>query len=804
LPSCELLAREGQSLRSHLEAVSGAAVERVSSVSLSLDSVGINKDQLIEISRLISICHDIGKATPAFQSYIRYKTGKTRESQHGFISAVFTFHCVRRFLGERESSLYMSLLCFEIVKRHHGNLRNVSDEAQAAHDEAEFLEKQWCSISRETLLNVYQELLDEAYFTSFNIEEITTAIEEDSWKFEKLRKSLDSSRKQSLTPRGFFDYATISLFLYSVLLSADKEDASQLRAERTPELLSPGMVEDYRRVKGFGRDPSTVDLLREEVFREAWDAAEKIDLDKRILSLNAPTGSGKTLAALGFALRLRERVRRETGVTPRIVYAISFISVIDQNHEVFEKVYEASRGCLPPSSAVLKHHHLSDYLYTTGRHVGTADEAAEEYEDERGAFMVEGWNSELVVTTFVQLFLTFLGGVNRSSRKMHILANSIILLDEVQTIGHRHWLLVNRFFEAFSRIFHTYFVFITATMPMIFSPDEVHEIHPDRRKLFGGLDRVELLIHDDKLTVDDFIKKVCRDVEAQPDKRFLIVVNTVKCCQNVFKGIRERLPGVDVDCLSTAIPPVERIRRIKMAKCESGARVIVSTQLVEAGVDLDVDVVYRDYAPLDSLNQVAGRCNRSGLRDRSSVHVVTLRDDRGRFFYSYVYGEFLVSKTRTVLEGRSHLNEGEFLDAVENYYRRVSLDKSDDVSHELLEHLSMEEYEDLRDGFQLFEEDGGKIDVFVELDSEATEVWSLYQATQRLPPFERKASFLKIKRRFYEFVISVPERFKDVVGYSEETRLGFMSCDEVDKGVIYNVDIGFCVSGESSGGTIVI
>ena len=758
---------------------------------MTLDTLGLSPKTLREVSRVIGACHDAGKATPAFQKYIRGETGRSRESNHGPLSSVFTFHCVSRLLGEEApSSPYLPLLCFEIVKRHHGNLKNVRDEALTLGDESDHLTSQWASIPRDALSQLYLGILPEDYIELFEVQKTVREIKRASRKIEDLREL-------------GIDYATVALYLYSVLLSADKEDASQQHGERTPELLSPGMVEDYRRIKGFGQDPSTVNSLREEVFREAWDAAEKIDLDNRILSLNAPTGSGKTLAALGFALRLRERIRRETGVTSRIVYAISFISVIDQNYEVFEEVYRAAKGDDPPSSAMLKHHHLADYRYTTERdHASTEDDVdPETYE--RGEFMVEGWNSELVVTTFVQLFLTFLGGVNRSTRKMHTLANSIILLDEVQTISHRHWLLVNRFFEAFNRIFHTYFVFMTATMPMIFSPEEVKEILPNRRKLFGGLDRVELLIHGGESKVEEFIDTVCRDVEAQPGKRFLVVVNTIKCCQSVYAGMKSRLPGVEVICLSTALPPKERIRRIESIRA-GGARVIVSTQLVEAGVDLDVDIVYRDLAPLDSLNQVAGRCNRSGLRGRGSVHAVTLRDDRERLFYSYIYDQFLVEKTKQMFEGRSRLGEAEFLNAVDGYYHLVAQDKSDDKSRELLGHLSMEEYEDLRDGFQLFEEEGGKVDVFVELDSEATEVWRQYQVIRGLPPFERKASFLKIKRRFYEFVISVPERFKGAVGYSEETRLGFISHAEVDAGIIYNIDLGFRILGDPSGGTIVL
>jgi len=140
-----------------------------------------------------------------------------------------------------------------------------------------------------------------------------------------------------------------------------------------------------------------------------------------------PTGSGKTLTGLNFALRLRDRLIREKGMEPRVIYCVSFISIIDQNSKVFEDAFRDVTGRRPGADTMLRHHHLADIFYDT-------KESENDYDTLDSLFLVEGWNSEIVFTTFVQFFHSILTNRNRALRKLHRVANSIVLLDEVQSI----------------------------------------------------------------------------------------------------------------------------------------------------------------------------------------------------------------------------------------------------------------------------------------------------------------------------------------------------------------------------------
>ena len=157
------------------------------------------------------------------------------------------------------------------------------------------------------------------------------------------------------------------------------------------------------------------------------------ELHPGILSLTAPTGSGKTLTALGCALRLRERIHEEKSYLPRVVYALPFVNIIDQNFEVAETVlkrhadYERS-----PSSYLLKHHHLAPQAFRENQDV-TNDEAL---------LLTESWESEIVVTTFVQLFREPRDQPQPQVEEASDLAGAIVVLDEVQSIPYEQWRLV--------------------------------------------------------------------------------------------------------------------------------------------------------------------------------------------------------------------------------------------------------------------------------------------------------------------------------------------------------------------------
>jgi len=794
----DLFSHPGRLLRNHLSAVGDAAHAACHEKILDLSEIGVTGDKFAEVVRLTGVCHDFGKATMFFQEYLHETDPKRKqqlksreESKHGFISALFAFHCIReKMCGiQGDAAELLPLIGFEAVRRHHGNLGDLVQDAMATRDAVSVFQRQLNSIQIEDAEALYAGLLPPGTVTHFmgSLEEVLSNLKRSYRKIKYLEN----------TGSG---YAVVESLCFSLLIAADKEDASQLTVERRPESVPGDLVEKYRSIRGFDRPNNPMNEMRDSLFREVMAQVDRLDLSHRVYSLNAPTGSGKTLAGLGLALRLRDRLQRETGVTPRIIYCISYVSIIDQNYSVFESVFREATGRDPESGQLLKHHHLAD--------LSKWQQEDNEFDAEKSQFLVEGWNSEIIVTTFVQLFQTLLSGRNRATRKYHNLTNSIILLDEVQSLPHRYWLLFRELTLTLSRLFNTYFIYMTATQPLIFEPGEIRELVPDKDRYFKRLDRVELQPKLEPVELRGFIEEVISDIEENPGKSFLIVLNTIQSSQMVYEAIMNKgLQNTPLFYLSTMVAPVERLARIRAAMVEKGRRVIVSTQLVEAGVDLDVDVVYRDFATLDSINQVAGRCNRNAASGRGTVKLRKLRDERGRLIHEYIYGKDQVplTKTQEVLEGRNSILEAEFLETVERYYRLLQGSSSTDDAKKILHCLNELDFKKLREEFSLIEDDQPKIDVFVELDEEAETVWRGYLEVKALQDHtERRRRFSALRRRFYEYVISIPERYSSEIGINGGDELGYIPRVLVDTGNTYRRDIGFNRLKKVGGDTLIL
>jgi CRISPR-associated endonuclease/helicase Cas3 len=240
---------------------------------------------------------------------------------------------------------------------------------------------------------------------------------------------------------------------------------------------------------------------------------------------------------------------------------------------------------------------------------------------------------------------------------------------------------------------------------------------------------------------------------------------------------------VSITYLSTHITPKERLERIRDIK-EKKYKVVVTTQLVEAGVDIDFDVVVRDIAPLDSINQASGRCNRNG-NNKGEVYIVVLKDDKNKKYASYIYNDgVLLNITEKILSGRDEIKEGEFLELIDHYYKETKEKKSQDVSRNLLEAVTRLRYDSEDEtisisDFKLIDEDYQKIDVFIELDERAEKIWGEYMKLKNIADlFLRKRTFDSIKTDFYQYVISIPANTKNMptlvgeIGYVKQAVLG--------------------------------
>lgn len=802
-----LLSHPDRLLRDHLREVAEGAAAVCTASPASSHSVGLSDEDLGTFCFLLGACHDFGKATSYFQKYIRaVKDGKTpkksQESNHGGISALFAYAVVRSRVSHFDAPLrdLLPYIAYEVVRRHHGNLHNTSiDIIDSLRKDEEVFSRQIASMDFDRTVAVYQGLLDAevvaGFFQNWR-EEREEALRHVGQTFRRLRKNPDAG------------YAGLALFCYSALLSADKESASGLVVARNVEAVQGDMVDRYRVTKKFDRPDNRMNEIRNAIYTEVTGQVEDLDLAEHLFSLNVPTGTGKTLTGLSFALKLRERIGRERGFCPRIVYCLPYLSIIDQNAQEFEKVL-GDGDTSPSSEVLLTHHHLSELSFKTEE---------DEYDPEESQFLIEGWNAEVIVTTFVQFFSMLFSNKNRAHRKYHRAVGGIVILDEVQTLPHCYWELVRRVLSRLAEDHGLYLLLMTATQPHIFrAGEEIRELAPGRETYFHALDRLDLHVHHGQVGIEEFIEIVREDIAAHPGRDFLIVMNTIASSQRVYSALSsDHESGTAYVHLSTMIVPKERLDRIKGIKDREqnpGRWVIVSTQLIEAGVDIDVDVVYRDFAPLDSVNQVAGRCNRNFGGKRGVMHLYEVVDERGTPYSRYIYSgsEVLVQKTKDILEGKEVLTEPEFVTTIEEYYHMIDEAKSDDISKDLLEKYVLMEFEGLDEGFMLIDQNYPKDAVFVALNERAEELWNTFCRIKAIDDRkERREAYLKeflpIKKEFFEYVIMVPSRFRDAVGYDEKTGIGIILREEVEegeeeseRGILYKNDIGFSPQNKDDG-----
>ncbi len=738
----ELKSHPDKLLLNHIENVGNLSKKIVGSKILNLDKF-VDAETLKDISYLIGVTHDFGKATEFFQEYIKeydekkkWKLKNKPETHHAFLSSLFTYYVVKDYLSrkdlvEKEYYNYLPLISFFVVKRHHGNLDNASDETYdctADDDDENFkiIKKQIDAINFNELNTAYKKL---CFSYEININDFkdnyNKIVDDINTKQKRLIRRLDNENT-------LFYYFT-TLLLYSVLLDADKTDAANLKSIERKD-VDKDVVDKYKKNKFGGLDEtnkkSKINEIRENIYNEVISSVDDLNLDKdKILSLNVPTGTGKTLTSLSFALKLRERLKKEKGFSPRIIYSLPFLSIIDQNSDVFSNVLDN-----PTTDILLKHHHLSDIAYKTenefenveiGKDIG------------KSLLLIEGWNSEIIVTTFIQFFHSFITNRNRAVRKFHNISNSIVILDEVQAIPHKYWLLLKKAIKFFAEYFNTYFVFVTATQPLIFDEreNEIKSLIKNKEEYFKIFDRVDLIPNLVPLDIEKFKEELKKDILQNPDNDFLIVMNTINSSKDIYTFIKNELNGNEntkIYYLSTNIIPKERLNRIKQIKEKTKERkIIVSTQLIEAGVDIDVDVVYRDFAPLDSINQVAGRCNRNFGDKKGQVKIFILTEkEKTKKYYSYIYDPFITGKTEDVFKEMEipainepkQINEPKFLELNNSYFEKVKSGASKDISNEILKSIKELNFEEISQ-FKLIEEEPYKVDVFVEVDDKYLFGW---------------------------------------------------------------------------------
>ncbi|GAB6078501.1 CRISPR-associated helicase Cas3' [Hydrogenobaculum acidophilum] len=699
-------------------------------------------DDFVKAVKTSLALHDFGKFTTYFQTYIKKENDKAidkRLKEHSLISGVYAFYCLKNLVSNKSYQAFAFVAC----KRHHTNPKAFINEFYIPQEDVNTIKKQLESINQDKFnifvdnLNLPKDIKTNIYLNKEEFKNNIDIIAKELMAFKKdFRKDVISNKcKYDLRDFVRFQY------IYSLILDADKTEAGAkpFKPKRI-ENINLDIVLNYKKTLDKTK---FIDNIREEAFNDIIFNKD-FDENNKIYSVTLPTGVGKTLIGLALALKLRNQVMQKTGAIPHIIYALPYVSIIDQNAKVYEDVLK-SKDIFEnlDSSILLKHHHLSEPSY-------------EEFDFGTSRVLMEAWNSEIVVTTFVQLFHAMISYLNSSSRRFNKLSNAIVIIDEIQALPTKYWKLIKYMIKEISEALNTYFIFMTATQPYLM--EDAIELS-QKKKYIDRLNRYNVYFDLTPKSIKTFLE----DINFKSNKTYLFINNTVASSKMLYGLLKEKLENKNIGYLSTTITPYERRARIKDIK-DGKYRIVVSTQLVEAGVDIDFDIVYRDFAPMDSLNQSAGRCNRN-MEKTGEFIVVNLVDENNKTYSEKIYDKVLLNLTKDMLKDKLFLSEKEFILLIEEYFKEVHKKISNDESNNIIEAIRLFKF-DADDGnsirdFELIEDDKYKSDVFVEINDDAKNVWSEAKSiiknlkAKKIDIFTARDSFEKLKAKFFDYVIHV-------------------------------------------------
>lgn len=597
------------------------------------------KDHLLEVSRfsgifsrkirldiageLIGLLHDFGKYSEEFRCYIHSALDLLDSDEDGFVDsdalrgkvdhssagAQLIWQTLSK-RGERES-LIGQLLALCIASHHSGLIDCLDPEG------SDVFGRRMRKPEEKTHLEEVQSCADAEILVRAHV------LLDSPELIAETKNLLTALKLKEKNERPLYQQIGLAVrFLFSCLIDADRIDTANFEQKKVAANRPEGdyvpwivLIERLEKALAAFAPRHPIDHLRQQISAECKDAATR---SAGIYTLTVPTGGGKTLASLRFALHHAERRKLD-----RIIYVIPFTSIIDQNAKVVRDILEPEDLPQDQGKVVLEHH----------------SSVTPEKQTWREKMLCENWDAPVVYTTMVQLLETLFGSGTRGARRMHQLANAVLIFDEIQTLPIRCVHLFNNAINFLSEQCNSTVVLCTATQPLLHKVaveqgairlSERHEIVSDVRQLFADLKRVDIM---DQRRPNGWSFLEIADLAGSEMERVgscLVIVNTKDAARQIFLASQTSFDAESLFHLSTDMCPMHRkseLAKIK-SRLESGLRTLcVSTQLIEAGVDVDFGAVIRSMAGLDSIAQAAGRCNRNGRSAQGSVHLVNPSDE---------------------------------------------------------------------------------------------------------------------------------------------------------------------------------
>ncbi|MCF6248794.1 MAG: CRISPR-associated helicase Cas3' [Desulfobacula sp.] len=556
-----------------------------------------------------------------------------------------------------------------------------------------------------------------------------------------------------------FDLSFFIRMVFSCLVDADFLDTERFinieKSENRKGYLSLNKLKEKLdfHLRKFTDRKKNINVIRNRILQNCLTAA---DNRKGCFSLTVPTGGGKTFSSLAFALKHAIKNNQN-----RIIYVIPYTSIIEQNAEAIRSILG--------DDAVIEHH-------------SNIDPSREHY---RSKLATENWDAPIIVTTNVQFFESLFACRGSRCRKLHNITNSVVIFDEAQMLPVDLLKPCLRTLTALTKCYNTSIVLCTATQPFLGKNKQlkegltdVKEIITDPQQLYNDLKRVKVNILKERMTTESLAEKL------RKHEKVLSIVSTKKLAFELFNKISDLS---NVYHLSSLMCPAHRSEMIKKIKSDLKNKEtcrVISTQLIEAGVDIDFPVVFRAIAGIDSIAQAAGRCNREGKLSAGIVNVF--------FPEKGTPPGFLRKGAETAEIVLDHHIDALSLESVEEYFKRLYQD-SDLDKFKIIQELNSGtsdldfSFRKIAQRFQMIrndtksiiipwgEEGGGRVDALRSCFVETKEIIrSLQRYTVQIHPqiFERiKENFEIIKDEY--LVLNNMNVYSKATGLILETEINY-------------------------------
>lgn len=669
--------------------------------------------------------HDLGKVRDWFQKYITSPYDyKGIKKTHSDISAIiWLLNKIESEKLDREN-----IFIFNTILSHHSKLKSF----RAKEEENDILSFFRKKIDIEAIDEIYRKEDVVNYFSLKNIDDKRAKFGMLRLSNRKLKFSIEDYIKQKL--------------LFSKLIFADKYEAT----------FRNNFIYDnknYPLDKFFNYKKQHLKLNKKK------DEAKNIIIanfekykDEKIFLITAPTGIGKTFISLELSLRMKKMYNKR-----RIIYLLPFTTIIDQIYSNFNEIFP---------NQIVKHHHKTEYP------------SESEYDFDKWKFLIESWSDNFIVSTFYQFFYAIFSNKNGDNVKFQALKDSIIIMDEVQAIPFDLWKPFDIILLELAKQLNIKFILMSATMP-VFRGKELSE----KAFFFSSNNRYKLKYLDSEQ--EGIVERIVENYKK--GKSVVCVTNTIKSSKMIYRDVGEKIKE-NIYCLNSSMLYDDRKKVIEALKENKNSnnvknKILISTQVIEAGIDLDFDIGFREIAPLYAIVQTAGRVNREGKKEQGMVYIFDLK--------SRVYSPQLMVETENIfyktLKQRD-IEEKETLKFSEDFFEIMNNIKSDGGIKEDIENFDFDSIS--KKNRRTFEgDDSYKVSVTIGVDLKKVE-FLFYDKIKGKDKFEIASLKKKFYRETADKILNISIRRVEALNkpeYSEFFNLFYFS----EKNSVYRPETGF-------------